>query len=338
MMNRRTHFAALVLLAFVLPPHALPQEAAMFARLQSVEQAQSLDDPELKPWHLKMAVRLFDAKGKPTETGTIEEWWAGPDKFRLVFSLPSYSATQVKNPDGFFRSTGSGRTPYVLARLLRNVVHPVQLLHDYSPELRKQKVNNTELDCIVLRPRIKGSSDIPPSMLTTYCMGRDDNTLLMSNDVAQVAVLGAVGKFQERHVAVDLSLFIGEVKFASEHFESLDIVPEAAGDFDKTDGLVADKNDPALIGAGTSRGRLLKSVQPVYPPMAKANRIAGMVVLHAIIGSDGHVRDLDLLSSPDDSLADSAKVAVRLWTYQPFTINGSPVDVETTIIVNFQMR
>jgi hypothetical protein len=78
-----------------LPLRGLPQDTALLKRLQDAEQVQSMDDPALKPWHLKIFVQLNDSEGKPAETGTIEEWWVGPGKFQRVFAFPSYSATEL---------------------------------------------------------------------------------------------------------------------------------------------------------------------------------------------------------------------------------------------------
>jgi len=59
------------------------------------------------------------------------------------------------------------------------------------------------------------------------------------------------------------------------------------------------------------------------------------VVLHAVIGKDGHIHDLQVLSSPASDLTSAAEDAVRQWTYRPYTLLGDPVEVETTINVNF---
>src|SRR6185437_11628475 len=92
---------------------------------------------------------------------------------------------------------------------------------------------------------------------------------------------------------------------------------------------------PVKIGSGVAAGRILAQAQPVYPARAKANHSQGLVVMHAVIGTDGHMRDLQVMSSPDPDLAIAAIAAVRQWTYHPYLLNGVPVAVETTINVNF---
>ena len=75
---------------------------------------------------------------------------------------------------------------------------------------------------------------------------------------------------------------------------------------------------------------LLNKVIPVYPPAAKKAGIQGKVVLDAVIGTDGTVESLRVLSGPQE-LQQSALDAVRQWTYKPYLVNGEPVEVETTV-------
>ncbi len=85
-------------------------------------------------------------------------------------------------------------------------------------------------------------------------------------------------------------------------------------------------------------GQIKNKVPLYYPEMAKKKRIQGTVVLHAIIGKDGHIRDLELISTPDDYLADAAMDVVRQWTYTPYLLNGAPAEVDTTINASYAMR
>jgi protein TonB len=82
--------------------------------------------------------------------------------------------------------------------------------------------------------------------------------------------------------------------------------------------------------------RLLNRVMPVYPPLARANRITGVVMLTAIISADGLIRELRVASG-HPLLVPAAVQAVRQWTYRPTLLNGVPVEVITTIEVNFKL-
>lgn len=91
---------------------------------------------------------------------------------------------------------------------------------------------------------------------------------------------------------------------------------------------------PLKVRGSIIAGQLISKVDPVYPPIARAAHVGGTVLLHAIIGKDGRMQQLSLISGPP-MLVGSAIDAVRQWVYQPFLLNGDPVEVDTTITVNF---
>jgi len=91
------------------------------------------------------------------------------------------------------------------------------------------------------------------------------------------------------------------------------------------------------LGGQVIASKLSHKVDPIYPAEARASRTEGSVILHAIIGTDGRVKDLNLVSG-DPVLADAAMIAVRQWQYQPTKLNDAPAEVDTTVTVTFQMR
>jgi periplasmic protein TonB len=90
------------------------------------------------------------------------------------------------------------------------------------------------------------------------------------------------------------------------------------------------------ISQGVTKGLLIQKFEPKYPPLALAARIRGQVLLKAIIGKDGEIKELELVSG-HVFLAPAAIAAVRQWRYRPFLLNGEPIEVETTVIVTFQI-
>lgn len=91
------------------------------------------------------------------------------------------------------------------------------------------------------------------------------------------------------------------------------------------------------ISQGVSEGLLLHKVQPTYPPAARMNHIEGSVVLRAVIGKNGEIQDLKVVSGPPE-LVQSAMGAVRQWRYKPYYLKGEPVEVDTQITVNYVLR
>ncbi len=90
-------------------------------------------------------------------------------------------------------------------------------------------------------------------------------------------------------------------------------------------------------GGNVTAASLINRVQPVYPPLARQTRISGTVRLHAIIGKDGSIQQLEVMSG-HPLLQQAALDAVRQWRYRPTLLNGEPVEVDTTIDVIFSLN
>jgi TonB family protein len=90
------------------------------------------------------------------------------------------------------------------------------------------------------------------------------------------------------------------------------------------------------VSSGVMGGLLLRRVRPNYRDEARSAGIQGMVNLRAIVSKTGDVTDLQVVSGPPE-LAEAAMKAVRKWKYNPFLIEGEPVEAETTVQVNFAL-
>jgi protein TonB len=89
-------------------------------------------------------------------------------------------------------------------------------------------------------------------------------------------------------------------------------------------------------GGEVQQADLIYAPKPAYPVLAKSSRIQGAVVMDAIISKDGTVDNL-VVKSGHPLLIQAAMDAVRQWRYRPTLLNGEPVEVITTITVNFTL-
>ena len=90
------------------------------------------------------------------------------------------------------------------------------------------------------------------------------------------------------------------------------------------------------VGGAVQKARLLRQVQPQYPPLARQARIQGTVKLQAIIAKDGSIEKLEVVSG-HPLLIPAALQAVQQWRYKPTLLNGQAVEVVTQIDVNFTL-
>jgi periplasmic protein TonB len=94
---------------------------------------------------------------------------------------------------------------------------------------------------------------------------------------------------------------------------------------------------PVRVSIGIKPPVKVKDVGPLYPAIARAAHVEGVVIIEATIGRDGKVRDARILRSIQ--LLDAAALdAVRQWEYNPTLLNGAPVSVVMTVTVNFKLR
>jgi TonB family protein len=85
-----------------------------------------------------------------------------------------------------------------------------------------------------------------------------------------------------------------------------------------------------------AEGEVVRRVEPEYPEEARQQRVQGAVVLEVRIGRDGAVQDVKLVSG-QDVLANAAIAAVKQWAFKPRVVQGQPVEMQTTIILNFRL-
>jgi protein TonB len=91
------------------------------------------------------------------------------------------------------------------------------------------------------------------------------------------------------------------------------------------------------VGGNVQSAMIIRKTPPIYPQLAKSARVSGVVHLAAIISKDGTIQELHSLGGPA-LLIQAAMDAVKTWVYKPTMLNGEPVQVETTIDVNFTLN
>ena len=93
------------------------------------------------------------------------------------------------------------------------------------------------------------------------------------------------------------------------------------------------------VGGEIEAAKRTNLVNPVYPESARAAGIQGTVILHAVIGMQGTPLSLRVMNHDiDPDLARAAVEAVSQWRYQPTLLNGNPIEIDTTIMVNFKLQ
>lgn len=319
-------------------PAAHADKADLTARLDRAAEQTSLYQPTLKPWHLRVSFTVYDDDGKNPISGLMEEWWAGEGQDRITFTSPAFNGTFLQAAGGRYYSPESKSEPFSLEALHDAIVRPLPAPINTDgavPTLDKVAFGKVSLDCITLNP--KSAPLTPPTGLyPTFCFDQGAGDLRFTRQfVGQSVLRNTMGKFQGQSVSIDSKVMDGRTIIAEGKVVTLESMAASAMDFSSA-GLQATQ-PAAKIPGSVVAGRLVQKTYPVYPEAAKRRRAQGDVVLQAVIGTDGHVRELRVLSTPDADLAAASLACVRTWIYKPYVVNGVPTEVDTTVTVQFRI-
>ncbi|HEY4009131.1 MAG TPA: energy transducer TonB [Acidobacteriaceae bacterium] len=313
-----------------------PQKSA-FEQMRDLTQ---LDRKDAKPFHLKMDVQLYDMSGKPAHTGTIEEWWAAPDEYRIETtsgSLHEITATggQPNTP------TIPNRESYLLEQLWQQTVSPLSGFYSSATATAKINFGSTQLDCFVGKtPFVQDADPFTPPM---YCTDPGKQNVRVVRNGFEFLLRNSLGTFQGTTVALSSTItYLGRTAISGKISTLESFTPGSPG----TPPLQPDppvKEEVSattrLAGAsGVRGGRLLKHSPPIYPDIARLQHLSGIVLLHAIIMKDGKTGSIFAIASPNESLTLAAIDAVRGWEYEPYLLNGAPTEVDTIVRVGFNFN
>ncbi|MGA2635813.1 MAG: energy transducer TonB [Terracidiphilus sp.] len=303
-----------------------------------------LTGDDVKPWHLKVSFTVFDGWGNASNKGTFEEFWASAHKYKTAYTSKTFSQTDYGTEHGALRTGTQYSAPILLTQISNEFVSPLpvdeKLIEHLTFDLQKRKVVGNKCQCLT----ITGSTDSTlPHTFTgpTYCLDLNIPLLRISmrgGEMFQIVHKGDVS-FQGRNLPLDLEgnrslSTVGGAPAFRAHLESVD----ALKSFNESDFTPPADAIPApiqvRIDSTKAQEQRLKQSAPIYPPIAQAARVEGTVVLKAIIGTNGRVIDLSIISGPA-MLQQAARDAVQTWTYKPYLLNGEPAEVNTTINVVF---
>jgi hypothetical protein len=174
-----------------------------------------------------------------------------------------------------------------------------------------------------------------PSFLIgrSFCFDTEKPILRISTSNADLAqyLHSNFQNFQGRFVAGDLKIIQDRKLALTAHLEILEsLVNIQEADFTPPpDAIQAPRR--IVIASAIEQGHLLKHDSPIYPKGATS---VGTVVIRILIDTSGHVVEAKFLAGPLE-LRNTSLDCVRKWTYKPYLLNGEPIEVDTTVNLDF---
>jgi TonB family protein len=315
------------------PPSAMPTDPKELMHLAA--KSNGLNGDDVQPWHLKVTYKQIGEDGNTTDEGAYEEFWASPTKFKRTYSGKAFEYTEYDTTKGLLFS-GDQSTQFRLAdELRREFVDPMQGSRAAESQgliIKQRDAGAVKLGCLSMKDALGNPFG------EVWCLDADKPILRIKASPQGVRVgYNRILNFNGRFIAGDLEFVRQGKQYLTAHIESIETI--AALD-DATFLPPADaaplKQKIVTIAGGVAQGFLIKRVQPDYPMLAQERGIMGTVILQAIIGKDGHLRDLRVVSGPPE-LRQAATDAVKKWVYRPYLLNGEVVEVVTTINVAFNL-
>lgn len=309
------------------------------AMLSAAQSLYAYNDSALKPWHLSGTYQLFDESGNPAQQGKYDFWWEKPDVYRSTWSRDGVTQTEWHTADGKSLRKSSGERLFYFEHALQDLLlRPIpdpSTLEQGGMEIKSSQldVNGFKLPCAEVKPgsRSKGlPSLVSLGQAEDYCFEASKPVLRIEQVFSAIYVqFNELSVRQGRILPRDITIADRRHKFLSLKVETIGDVGDAAGMEPPSDAVPCLSSDKPVIQ------KLIDKVAPIYPPGAKMERISGTVILDVMIGKDGKVGDMRVLSTPSPMLVPASKYAVSQWRYSPYLLDSQPQEVNALINVIF---
>lgn len=304
---------------------------------------------DMKPWHIRYHYQNYDENGLPGTEGQFDYWWSTNKVSRAAWTRANQSHVEWHTADGReLRSITGNDIAGMEHRLYFALLTTFWRMkdspnNDRQPKFFTSPYLSKQLACVGL---VKSSAagtkpDSLDSVWPAYCFDDHEPVLIASHENGTITnFYSEVQKFQNHNFAGQIEIFYAGKKRVEAKVDELSEVHADDAAFTPSPDATEYKPELRTVVAPTIKPRplvLLNRVDPVYPPSARAAHITGTVIVEATIGKNGRIKDAKVVSSPDDSLSAAALDAVRQWRYEPYTVNGEPMEIHTRINVGFTL-
>lgn len=295
-----------------------------------------LASADMKPWHLKANYQTFDADGKPKDTGVFEEWWAGPEKYKISYTSAGFNQVQYRNGDKT-EITGDRGWPSMPREMVRAYLNgplpPESEIAKENYAASDRKLGAVSLECLEPKP----SSQVRASDLkTSYCFDPVLPMIRLEQSNSYLFVLfNQTERINGRYLSRQIEVENGKLPIVNMEVTSLETLSSAEEAMFAPAPTAVPSPGP-MVKAGVIAGNKIGGEDVRYPSQAKQDHVQGLVMLEANITKAGNISDLEVISGPKE-LQKSALDAVKTWKYKPYLSNGQPVEVRTQINVIYQL-
>ena len=301
----------------------------------------SLTGKDMQPYHMKATYEIYE--GDPTpEAGTLEVWATAPDQWKRTYSGKKYSGTEWSvSPSEKFQAKPGPKENFDHAKLDMRVgvptTNPLFQAKNVKPDYEMDGrivASPIAMTCtLVVNPARYAGDQNPNDLFPMYCFDNDSYLRLATTPETTIQ-LNDIQMFQNRAVAKDVKVIFNKHIVAAIKVTLLEPLSPADTAAVKPAGNAIPQpytripGDPKLV--------VVKQGGAAYPMGAAEHKALGTVYVTAVILKTGKVKVKGAVG--DHLLTQAASDAIQDWRFQPYKIDGQPVDVEVTIPYVFDAK
>ena len=314
--------------------------------LLAAAQVNGLDAAGLKPWHILVSYDKFDQDGDNVDSGTYEEFWAGPKQYRLSYTSHDFTQTDIATEKGLYRTGAEKWAGELQTRVRDEFVRPMfreMNLQYAKPEKKKLQLGKAKLPCVLLRRSDMGSFMLSENVLAAFCFEPDALVLRYSkggagrSTIYEQAIYDKIVQLQGRYVASDVQVMQRGKLFLKMHLEKLESIGQLnMADFTPpTSASLVNEERIAADGQVLMLDYLLHEEMVQFPKSIRAP--GGQAVVKYLIGKDGHVTDVEFVEGTP-AMQEAIEESLKKYVFRPFVVRGERVEVEAKQQFSYETR
>jgi hypothetical protein len=279
------------------------------------------------PWHIVIAYEQFDEDGDKVHSGTYDEIWEGPKKYKVSYKADDLNQTDYATALGLYRLGDQQWPNRAQTQIPKEVISPffyAATLRGVHVRAVSEKFGNHTFSCALIE---NGPGRITSP--TQYCFDLAGSELRYSRGSGWYqTTYNDLTSFSGRSVANAVDVYNGGKPYLKLRVQRLEAIANVSD---------ADLTPPAE--ATNLGGQRLSGVFPIpleqsspdWPSSLRQQHFS--VTVEIVIGKDGHVLTAHAISGPQDAF-NSAEATARKWTFEPYMVLEEPAELITKIVLS----
>ena len=325
--------AVLVAISFFLgfltnPPLARADDAK---RVSEAAKRSTLDQEGTKPFHLKAVIAPTSDRDRDSgRTGTVEYWWESPTRYRREVICPEFRQIEIVDGTHRWQKNDGSYFPEWLREIAVALVKPIPDLDQVLKNVREADVRRLMGSTYYSWQWMSSDGKVEKGYGASVAITDQTGLLFYGSDAGWGGLYHDYQSFHGRVVARKVG------SATVETLEDLRDVP--AGFFDAQQaGGDTQPIDTVIVDEITMRKNLLATPAIDWPPVQNGP-FEGVLTVKIVVDRKGRIRDLGSVVSDNPAVADTARSAITAMQFQPYLVNGVPVQVISRITMPFKTQ